>query len=58
MEEDKISSAFEKEGIAHEIMCPQAFSIAEKYNLKKSDIAAYCNSHGVKIRACQLGCFK
>ena len=58
MEEEKISSAFEKEGVGSEIMCPQAFSIAEKYKLKKSDIAAYCNKHGVKIRACQLGCFK
>ena len=58
MEEDKISSAFEKEGIASEIKCPQAFSIAEKYDIKKGEIAAYCNTHGVKIRGCQLGCFK
>jgi len=58
MDEDIISSAFEKEGIESEIKCPQAFSIAEKYNLKKSEIAAYCNTHGVKIRGCQLGCFK
>jgi hypothetical protein len=58
MEEDKISSAFEKEGIGSEIKCPQAFSMAEKYDLKKSEIAAYCNTHGIKIRSCQLGCFK
>jgi len=58
MEEDKISSAFEKEGIGKEIQCPQAFSIAEKYRIKKSEIAEYCNTHGVKIRGCQLGCFK
>ena len=44
MEEDKISSAFEKEGIASEIKCPQAFFIAEKYDIKKGEIAAYCNT--------------
>ncbi|MEI7432677.1 MAG: hypothetical protein WCJ93_00330 [Methanomicrobiales archaeon] len=58
MEEEKISSAFEKEGVGSEINCPQAFSIAEKYNITKHEIAAYCNKHGVKIRGCQLGCFK
>ena len=58
MEEDKISSAFKKEGIGSEINCPQAFSIAEKYRINKSEIAEYCNMHGVKIRSCQLGCFK
>lgn len=58
MEEDIISSAFEKEGIDNEIQCPKAFSIAEKYHLNKSEIAAYCNTHDIKIRGCQLGCFK
>ena len=58
MEEEKITSAFKKEGIEHEIKCPQAFAVAEKYGITKSDLADYCNSHGIKIRACQLGCFK
>jgi hypothetical protein len=58
MEEDKIRTAFQKEGIEGEIKCPQAFVIAEKYKIPKKDIAKYCNLHGVKIRACQLGCFK
>ncbi|MCX6698808.1 MAG: hypothetical protein NTV68_02590 [Methanomicrobiales archaeon] len=58
MAEDIISSAFEKEGIDSEITCPMAFSIAEKYRINKSEIAAHCNTHGVKIRGCQLGCFK
>jgi hypothetical protein len=58
MEEVKISSAFEKEGVGSEITCPKAFSIAEKYNITKIEIAAYCNEHGIKIRGCQLGCFK
>jgi len=58
MDEEKIRNAFEKEGIGKEIKCPQAFEIAEKYDILKLDIARYCNRHGVKIRGCQLGCFK
>jgi hypothetical protein len=58
MDEEKIRDAFEKEGIISDIKCPEAFFIAEKYGIPKTDIARYCNTKGVKIRACQLGCFK
>jgi hypothetical protein len=58
MDEEKIRDAFEKEGIGKEIKCPQAFEISDKYEIAKLDIARYCNRHGVKIRGCQLGCFK
>jgi hypothetical protein len=58
MDEQKIRSVFEKEGIDKEIQCPEAFAIAEKYAISKTDIARFCNENGVKIRACQLGCFK
>lgn len=58
MDEEKIRSAFEKEGIGKEIKCPEAFAISEKYGIPKSDIARFCNTNGIKIRACQLGCFK
>ena len=58
MNEEKIRKAFEAEGIEKDIKCPQAFAISEKYKIAKTDISQYCNSHGVKIRACQLGCFK
>lgn len=58
MDEEKIRSIFEKEGIGREIKCPEAFAISEKYGIPKSDIARFCNTTGIKIRACQLGCFK
>ena len=58
MDEEQIRTAFEKEGIVNEIKCPQAFLISEKYGIQKMDIAKYCNRNGVKIRGCQLGCFK
>jgi hypothetical protein len=58
MDDEKIRAAFEKEGITSEIKCPEAFAIAEKYGIPKMEISRYCNTKGVKIRACQLGCFR
>jgi len=58
MDEEIVRKAFEAEGIEREIKCPQAFALSEKYGIPKMDIARYCNAHGIKIRACQLGCFK
>ncbi len=56
--EQKVQEAFEKEGITNEIRCEQAFSISERYTIPKMEIARYCNKHKVKIRSCQLGCFR
>ena len=58
MDEEKIRSVFEKEGIDREITCPQAFAISENYGIDKMDISRFCNKNGVKIRGCQLGCFR
>ena len=58
MEDEKIREAFEKEGIKGEILCPQAFAVSRKYGIPKMEIAGYCNRNKVKIRGCQLGCFK
>jgi len=60
MVDDKIRKAFEESGITTEITCPQAFEISEKYGIEKFDIARFCNRHDpkIKIRGCQLGCFK
>ncbi|MDD1710139.1 MAG: hypothetical protein LUQ37_04425 [Methanoregulaceae archaeon] len=58
MNEKRIRSAFQEEGIEKEIQCPEAFLISEKYGISKTDISGFCNENGIKIRACQLGCFK
>ena len=58
MDERKLQAAFNVEGIGKDIKCPEAFAISEKYGISKTDISEYCNTHGVKIRYCQLGCFK
>ncbi|MDD3977085.1 hypothetical protein L1994_01205 [Methanomicrobium antiquum] len=53
-----LEEIFAEEGITNEIYCEKAFEIAEKYGLKKLDITRHCNKNNVKIRKCQLGCFK
>lgn len=57
MNTEQIRSILEKEGITNELSCGRAFEISEKYGVSKADIARYCNGNGIKIRACQLGCF-
>jgi len=58
MDADKIEQAFKSAGIEKSITCPEAFSIAAKFHISKKDISEYCNTNGIKIRGCQLGCFK
>jgi phage host-nuclease inhibitor protein Gam len=58
MSEDKIKSALKEAGIEKEIQCPQAFAIAQKIKVSKKAIGDYCNANKIKIRGCQLGCFK
>ncbi|WML67436.1 MAG: hypothetical protein METHP_00967 [Methanoregula sp. SKADARSKE-2] len=58
MDHKKVEKIFLEEGIDREITCPQAFQIAERHKIAKGDISEYCNSHKIKIKACQLGCFK
>lgn len=57
MNTEQIRTLFEQEGITTEITCPKAFELSAKTGIPKADIAAYCNSYKIKIRACQLGCF-
>ncbi|MEI7648800.1 MAG: hypothetical protein WCJ47_03715 [Methanomicrobiales archaeon] len=58
MDADKIAQAFSSAGIEKTITCPEAFSIAERYNISKKEISDYCNSHGIRILGYQRGCFK
>jgi hypothetical protein len=55
MNDEKIAELFKEAGIDKEIKCPQAFAIAQKHKISKKAIGDYCNSHNIKIRACQLG---
>ena len=58
MDADRIEQAFKSAGIEKSITCPEAFSIAAKHRIPKKEISEYRNAHGIKIRGCQLGCFK
>jgi hypothetical protein len=58
MDTENLQPIFEKEGINIEISCEKAFEISDKYGIKKTDIAKFCNVNKIKIHGCQLGCFK
>jgi len=58
MSDEKIKKALEEAGISEKITCPQAFAIAEKAKVSRSAVGEYCTKNRIKIRDCQLGCFK
>ena len=58
MTDEKIKKALEEAEITEMITCPQAFSIAVKAKVSRSAVGEYCTKNRIKIRSCQLGCFK
>jgi len=58
MSDAAIKKAIEEAGITEKITCPQAFAIAEKAKASRSAVGEYCTKNRIKIRECQLGCFK
>ena len=58
MSDEKIKKALQEADITEKITCPQAFAIAEKAKVSRSAVGEYCTKNWIKIRDCQLGCFK
>lgn len=58
MTDEKIAEALKDAGIEKEIKCPQAFAVAKKAKVAPKAVGDYCNANKIKIRGCQLGCFK
>jgi hypothetical protein len=58
MTDEKIKKALEEAGISEAITCPQAFEIANKAKVSRNAVGEYLTRNRIKIRACQLGCFK
>ncbi|MDD1689999.1 MAG: hypothetical protein LUQ66_05010 [Methanoregula sp.] len=58
MSDAKIKKALQEAGIGEKITCEQAFVIAEKAKVTRMAVGEYCTRNKIKIRACQLGCFK
>jgi len=40
------------------LSCAQAFRIHREHGVALKDIGRMCNENGIRICACQLGCFK
>jgi hypothetical protein len=40
------------------LTCAGAFKLAEEFEMDVIKIGRLCNKHNIKIRKCQLGCFK
>lgn len=40
------------------LACASAFKIAEELEIPVSQVGAICNENGIKIKHCQIGCFK
>jgi hypothetical protein len=58
MSDEMIKKALDEAGIGETITCPQAFAIAEKAKVSRIQVGEYCTKNRIKIRSCQLGCFK
>ncbi len=39
------------------LACAKAFEIAEKFGVTPGEVGKICETLGIKIRSCQLGCF-
>jgi hypothetical protein len=52
-----LEATFEEDGRT-KLTCSEAFRLAEKLDVKLLDITRACNSQGIRICKCQLGCFK
>ncbi|HOX24264.1 MAG TPA: hypothetical protein PLL30_00745 [Candidatus Krumholzibacteria bacterium] len=39
------------------LRCEDAFALAKEYSVPLETIGRLCNENGVRIAACQLGCF-
>ena len=40
------------------ISCAMAFEVGERFGATKMEVGQICNDEGIRIFACQLGCFK
>lgn len=40
------------------LSCARAFEIHRQHDVPLAEIGRICNENNIKIRACQLGCFR
>jgi len=58
MEKEKLYQEILKRSQEGRIACRQCFDLAREYDVSLKIVGDICNEKNVKIRACQLGCFK
>lgn len=57
LERDVLENSFTEDG-KKKLKCKAALRIAGEHGIKPVRIGGVCNRNGIKIVACQLGCFK
>ena len=53
-----VSEAARPHGETRILDCARAFELAERFNVSPEAVGQLCNDEKIKIRSCQLGCFK
>jgi len=56
--EEEIKKALLETAQDGKIKCPECLALAQRFKVKPVVIGRLCNQLKIKIRACQLGCFK
>jgi hypothetical protein len=52
-----LQSAVERDG-RKTLSCARAFEIHRQHGVPLADLGRICDENDIRIRACQLGCFK
>ena len=58
MTDDEIKSVIKERSNEDGINCATIFSISNQHTIPLKKIGELCNEMKIKIRNCQLGCFK
>lgn len=54
---DALREAIRKASSNNRLSCEKAHALARERNVTLREIGVICNELGIKITACQLGCF-
>lgn len=57
MDREELKSALEQAAKDGKISCEEAWDLADKADVERIEVGKLADEAGVKIRACQLGCF-
>ncbi len=57
MDREELKQALKEAAYEGNITCEKAWELADKAGVEKVEVGDLATEVGVKIRACQLGCF-